>query len=626
MTEAAPNLLEAALSYAAADYAVFPCKPRGKEPLTKHGYKDATRDEAQIREWWTKWPDANIGLATGAINSLIVVDTDSPEAERLLAELEERYGKLPPTSRVRTGNGKHLIFAMPEDCGPVPSSAGDGLDIRADGGYVIAPPSVHPNGKRYEWDPESPEEFAFAPQWLLDFARNRKAVLKALDCPTAAEGAPAGEGAPAPRQGRANGHGGASFDAYKITHVPEAWSEGGEARLQSALAAIPAVDHNVWRNVGFALHDLTTSDSRWPGRALWDEWSKTCPENFAPAGQDKAWASFGRDYDGERVTVATIFHMAREAGWRDAASPFAAVSDEAPPVEPKAAVDFSRRLRTDAGNALAFLDLFGENLRFVEKWGCWIVWDGARWREASDIAMLPLARRATEEMLKWAVAQSAGNADRDAWIKHAVATQKESRLRATINLAKGEPRARIEPDAVDADLWLLGCPNGTLDLKTGKLREARREDVITKQIGVAFDPKADCPHWRGFLDWATQGDGQLAEFLQMLAGYALTGEVREEVMCALVGDGANGKSTFLMTLFDLLGDYAAKARSDLLVHAQGKEGAPSPDVAALHGKRLVIVSETEDGCSLSEARIKDIVSNEIVAVTPKPSVRRRGRG
>src|SRR5271157_3711287 len=192
-----------------------------------------------------------------------------------------------------------------------------------------------------------------------------------------------------------------------------------------------AVDHNVWRNVGFALHDLTTSDSRWPGRALWDEWSKTCPENFAPAGQDKAWASFGRDYDGERVTVATIFHMAREAGWRDAASPFAAVSDEAPPVEPKAAVDFSRRLRTDAGNALAFLDLFGENLRFVEKWGCWIVWDGARWREASDIAMLPLARRATEEMLKWAVAQSAGNADRDAWIKHAVATQKESRLRAT---------------------------------------------------------------------------------------------------------------------------------------------------------------------------------------------------
>jgi putative DNA primase/helicase len=181
-----------------------------------------------------------------------------------------------------------------------------------------------------------------------------------------------------------------------------------------------------------------------------------------------------------------------------------------------------------------------------------------------------------------------------------------------INLAKGEARVRIEPEVLDADPWLLGCPNGTLDLQTGKLREGRREDFITKQAGVSFDQEAGCPHWRDLLDWAAQGDGELVHFLQKLAGYALTGEIREEVMCVLVGDGANGKSTFLMTLFELLGDFAGKARSDLLVHAQGKEGAPSPDIAALHGKRLVIVSETEDGCSLSEARIKDIVSNETI--------------
>ena len=140
-----------------------------------------------------------------------------------------------------------------------------------------------------------------------------------------------------------------------------------------------------------------------------------------------------------------------------------------------------------------FLDLFGENLRFVEKWGCWLAWDGARWVEVSDLALLPLARQATEEMLKWAAAQPSGNGDREAWIKHAIATQKDTRLRAMISLAKGEPRARIEPDALDADSWLLGCPNGTLDFRTGKLREARREDYITKQIGVPFDPKADMP-------------------------------------------------------------------------------------------------------------------------------------
>jgi putative DNA primase/helicase len=85
-------------------------------------------------------------------------------------------------------------------------------------------------------------------------------------------------------------------------------------------------------------------------------------------------------------------------------------------------------------------------------------------------------------------------------------------------------------------------------------------------------------------------------------------------MCVLVGDGANGKNTFVMTLRELLGDYA---RSDLLVHAQGKEGSPSPDVAALQGKRLVIVSETEDGCQLSEACVKDITSNEDITACRK---------
>jgi putative DNA primase/helicase len=88
-------------------------------------------------------------------------------------------------------------------------------------------------------------------------------------------------------------------------------------------------------------------------------------------------------------------------------------------------------------------------------------------------------------------------------------------------------------------------------------------------------------------------------------------------MCVLVGDGANGKSTVVMTLRELLSDYSVKANSDLLVHAQGKEGAPSPDVAGLQGKRLAIVSETEDGCSLSEARIKDVVSNEDIAACRK---------
>jgi len=318
---------QAAIERGRAGFAVFPCWPRGKTPLTTNGHLDATRDEASICALWRRWPNANIGVATGAPSGLIVVDVDGDEGERLLARLEEQFAMLPPTAESTTGKGRHLWFELPEGCGKAPCSKGGGLDIRADGGYTIAPPSVHPNGKRYEWDPESAEAFALAPQWLLEFARNRKAVLKALDGPTAAEGASGGltgEGRPEPHQGKANGN----RAAFPNPPTPEPWTETGEAQLRSVLTKIPADDRDIWRNVGFALHDLTAADSRWPGRALWDDWSKSCREKFDPAGQDKAWVSFSRGYEGPRVTIATIYHLAKENGWIDPLGPLGTVRNE----------------------------------------------------------------------------------------------------------------------------------------------------------------------------------------------------------------------------------------------------------------------------------------------------------
>ena len=275
--------LDFAFSYARYGFAVFHCKPRSKKPITKHGFKDASRDENQIRNWWTRVPNANIGIATGARSGLIVVDIDCLEGAKLLLKLTERFGALAPTHRVVTHKGSHFYFKLPPNCGAVPSSAEGGLDIRADRGYVIAPPSIHPDGGSYKWDCASPDEMAIAPQWLLDFARDRKAVLKVLDGPAAAKspsgGKLVGESGPRPFDGAA-------------ARAPEPWSQAGEALLRSALAAIPAENRDVWLKVGFALHDLAAADPRWPGRALWDEWSRTCPEKFDAAEQDKTWASF----------------------------------------------------------------------------------------------------------------------------------------------------------------------------------------------------------------------------------------------------------------------------------------------------------------------------------------------
>jgi hypothetical protein len=296
MTGELSSLGKATIELARAGASVFPCAPRSKEPLIKGGFKSATRDEGLIRQWWSRNPDANIGLATGAssgVDGVIVVDSDGNAGERLLSQLEARFGKLPTTLNAKTPNGRHRVFRLPPNSGHVPCSAKDGLDIRADGGYVIAPPSVHPTGGVYEWDPESPGESAVAPQWLLDFARDRKATMRALRGAGTAKawqqgenGGPIGNGVPGPRHGGANGHRKSLSQATANALAPEPWSEMAEARLRSALAAISAFERDVWRDVGFALHDLTKHDPRWPGRELWDEWSKTCPEKFSEADQE----------------------------------------------------------------------------------------------------------------------------------------------------------------------------------------------------------------------------------------------------------------------------------------------------------------------------------------------------
>ncbi len=170
------DLLSAALDYVARGWAVFPCKPRAKVPATIDGFKSATTDADTVREWWRRWPEANVAIRTGAESDLVVLDVDVQHGGAgTLAELERERGKLPKTPRVLTGGGgQHVYFRHPGD--EVRNSAGrlgPGLDVRGDGGYVVAPPSVHENGRDYKWliAPERPSELL---TWLVADARERR--------------------------------------------------------------------------------------------------------------------------------------------------------------------------------------------------------------------------------------------------------------------------------------------------------------------------------------------------------------------------------------------------------------------------------------------------------------------
>jgi hypothetical protein len=163
-------LLETALSLASRGLHVFPCKSREKKPALWNGLKGATTDPNIIAGWWRS-SDYNIGLATGERSGVFVVDIDGMDAEAELIKFVSKHGVLPRTVESITARGRHLFFTYPDR--PIRNSASKiapGIDVRGDGGYVLAPPSVHPSGKSYEWSVDSADTFATAPNWLVSAA------------------------------------------------------------------------------------------------------------------------------------------------------------------------------------------------------------------------------------------------------------------------------------------------------------------------------------------------------------------------------------------------------------------------------------------------------------------------
>jgi hypothetical protein len=160
----------AALDYAGRGFAVFPCMPRTKKPPWKGGFYKATTNPATISRWWLANPDYNVGIATGIVSRVWILDVDGDAGATSLAKLEAKHEPLPDTLISVTAEGCHFWFAYTAS---ISCSADDrisrGLHVRGDGGYVLAPPSVHPDGPVYRWTNNRPP--AVAPEWLVRLTR-----------------------------------------------------------------------------------------------------------------------------------------------------------------------------------------------------------------------------------------------------------------------------------------------------------------------------------------------------------------------------------------------------------------------------------------------------------------------
>ena len=356
-------------------------------------------------------------------------------------------------------------------------------------------------------------------------------------------------------------------------------------RLRGALKFLKADDRAKWLEYGWAIGRATGQAPE--GFALWLEWAQQSPEHdpaVDPAQMRTEYFETSAKPHPRPVHVGTIFADAYAAGWRP------------------------RRACTELGNAERIADAGEGKLKYCPQLDCWLAWDGGRWRMDEDGVALRVAKAVARGIYAEAQVET-DDARRAALGKWAVASESAGRLRAAVDLARSDLRLIVNSIELDADPMLLGVRNGVLDLRTGKLLPAAPEQYITRQANVAFDPSAQCPLWEAVIQRIFAGDAELIAYLQRATGYMLTGDVMERLFFFAHGEHTGtGKTTFSSTLLELWGDYAVKAKSEILMRASFvSPGRPQPEILVLRGARLVIATELSDEQRFDEEQLKDLV-------------------
>lgn len=284
---------------------------------------------------------------------------------------------------------------------------------------------------------------------------------------------------------------------------------------------------------------------------------------------------------------------------------------------------------SDTGNSICLVNRHGKDIRYANDWKDWLCWDGKRWQANGGLLVLARGRETvahhyanvTREMEAIGRQIQAGMSDAEAdaakaqlsllqrvqlhWLK----TEACGRLKAMIDLARADARTLVESRIYNCHPWLLNLLNGTLNLRTGELREHRQEDLLTTLCPHEYDPNADCPLWKRFVRDIMEDDPALVLYLQQLAGMALTGDVSEQILPVLWGLGSNGKTVLLRTLLHVLGDdYGYDAPSDLLL-TRKRDSHPTL-LASLYGRRGVVCVETPDDATFDAVTVKTLTGGD----------------
>jgi putative DNA primase/helicase len=552
------------------------CQHPGKHPRTPNGVHGATTDRKRIKTWLAKWPNANFGIATGRRSGIFVLDVDGTVGKASLEALQDRHGRLPKTVTVKTGKGRHLYFRC--DGARVSNSAGrlgKGIDVRGDGGYVVAAGSVHVSGALYRYvDGRGLEdiEVASVPPWLIDLISAAKSTDRVEEEPTVHQ-------IPAADVDRAR-----------------AFADAARRRELDRLGKAPAHQRNNTLNrAAFKLGQFLPY-------GLFDS---------AGVGSELARVAAEIGLDDHEIDP-TIQSGLQAGAQHPRRLPFLKSNDRVRTADPptttgaELTAELAKLGETDTDNAQRFARRFGSKVIHTPGRG-WLVYDGKRW-QCDDLLQVTELAKETARRIADETQYLDDNGARAARSKFSAHSLGKGALDRMLDLAKS--LVAVKDNRLDADLWLFNVENGTIDLHTGRREKHDPRDLLTKLAPVRANRRAKCPLFKKFLRRITGEDAGLQVFIQKAAGYSLTGITTEQVFFFVHGkSGNNGKSTLVNLVRDVLGDYGSHTPTETLLTKQYDNNIPA-DLARLAGARMVTAIEADANRHLAEAKIKAMTGGE----------------
>ncbi|MDC7225219.1 MAG: phage/plasmid primase, P4 family [Spirochaetales bacterium] len=268
------------------------------------------------------------------------------------------------------------------------------------------------------------------------------------------------------------------------------------------------------------------------------------------------------------------------------------------------------KLFDDTYNAKQLLADYEGLIKYCAAWKKWIIWDGCRWLKDEQDDIYQLAMDSIDKM------HEKGKHLKDAdeaimLIEHAGRSKTNRKIDAMVKTAAWMKKAKIQPKKLDTLNMIFNCKNGSIDLRSARLLKHNPEDFITRISPVEFDEQADCPIWIKFLDSIFKRNSSLISFVQKVVGMSLSGDVSAQAMFILYGTGANGKSTFINIIMEIMGDYGANTPTETFMQKKGD--GPSNDIARLKGTRFVSAMEAEYGNKLAEAVVKRLTGDDKIS-------------